>query len=170
MERPGKNEYHSFYDGYINLVPKGDLINILENQNVQFCEFMAKVNNERGNYKYDKDKWTLKEVIGHIVDTEMIFLSRALRISRDDKTELPGFDQNEYVKNSNFQELSLSGLVEQFYHVRKATTAILSNFSKEMWSKMGNANGSNVTVRAIGYIIAGHVIHHMKIINSKYLN
>ena len=170
MERPSQKEYAAYYNGYISLVPNGNLLQILEKQNEQFCEFLAQVDEHKADFRYAKNKWSIKEVIGHIIDVELVFLYRALRISRKDKTNIPGFDQDNYVTNSTFSDVSLSDLVEQFYNLRKTSIAILSSFSDKMWKQKGKANSQTVSVRALGYIMAGHVIHHMKVIHTKYLN
>ncbi|MCB0284213.1 MAG: DinB family protein [Calditrichaeota bacterium] len=169
MQRPAKKEYAAYYQGYIDAVPNGDLLVIMEKQNTQLCEFFAHVNEEKANYRYAEGKWTLKEVLGHVVDVELIFLNRALRISRGDKQNIPGFEQEDYVANSNFSNLTLDEIVEQFYLIRKSSVAIFKSLSEKMWGLSGVANNQKVTVRAIAYIMAGHVIHHMKIIAGKYL-
>ncbi len=169
MKRPAATEYADYYQSYIDLVPKGDILKIFEKQNDQFCAFLAQVNEEKAGFRYAKGKWSIKEVIAHLIDVELVFMYRALRFSRNDSTELPGFKQNDYIKNSDQSHLTLSELVEQFYHMRKASHALLSSFSKDMWSKQGKANGHPASVRAIAHIMVGHVIHHMQVIHTKYL-
>ena len=169
MKRPAKEEYAAYYKGYIDSVPQGDLLEIMDKQNTQFCEFFAHVNEEKAAYRYAKGKWTLKEVLGHIIDLELVFLYRAICISRKESQDLPGFEQEDYIKNSNYSKMTLNELVEQFYLVRKSSVAMFKSFSPKMWALSGIANNHRVSVRALAYIMTGHVIHHMKIINSKYL-
>lgn len=169
MDRPAQNEYASFYQKYIDLVPKGNILKTMEKQNEQFCEFLAKVSEKKADYRYEKDKWSIREVIGHMIDTEHIFLYRALRFSRNDKHELAGFEQDDYIANSNYPKQSLTDLVEQFYLLRKTTVSFYKSLSKSMWTSKGKASGQDVTVRALAFIIVGHVIHHMQIIHKRYL-
>ncbi|KAA3610380.1 MAG: DinB family protein [Calditrichaeota bacterium] len=170
MERPASTEYAKYYQGYIDLVPNGDILQILEKQNDQFCEFLAQVDEEKANYRYAEGKWSIKQVIAHLIDVELVFMYRALRISRKDSTPIPGFEQDDYIKNSDQSHLTLSELVEQFYHMRKASIALLRSFSPDMWQNIGTANGFPASVRAIAHVMIGHVIHHMKVIHSKYLS
>ncbi len=169
MERPAPKEYAKYYQSYIELVPSGNILEIFEKQNAQFCEFLAQVNEDKANYCYAKGKWSIKEVIAHLIDVELVFMYRALRFSRKDSTNLPGFEQDDYIKNSDLSHLTLSELVEQFYHMRKASCALFKSFSQKMWSNNGTANGEPASVNAIAHIMIGHVIHHMKVIHSKYL-
>ena len=134
MERPAPKEYAKYYKGYIDLVPKGDILQIFEKQNDQFCEFLAQVNEQKANHRYAKGKWSIKEVIAHIIDVELVFMYRALRFSRKDKTNLPGFEQDDYIKNSDQSHLTLSELVEQFYHMRKASHALFVSFTEDSFT------------------------------------
>jgi len=169
MERPAPKEYAKYYQGYVGLVPNGNILQIFEKQNDQFCEFLAQVDEKKANYRYAKGKWSIKEVIAHLIDVELVFMYRALRFSRKDTAKLPGFEQDDYIKNSDQSHLTLSELVEQFYHMRKASFALFSSFSDDMWLREGSANGDQASVRAIAHIMVGHVIHHMKVIHTKYL-
>ena len=170
MEHPAENEYPAFYQKYVSLIPNGNILQMMEKQNEQFCEFLATVSEDKANYSYEKGKWSVKEVIGHLIDVELAFLYRAWRFSRNDKAKLHGFEQDDFIANSDFSKLTLSELVEQFYHMRKAAIPMFSSFTDEMWSRKGTANGGSFTVKSIAYIMVGHVIHHMKMIHSKYLN
>ena len=169
MERPAESEYAPYYKKYVSLISKGNILQVMEKQNEQFCEFLAQFDEERANYRYAKGKWSIKEVIAHLIDVELVFLYRALRFSRNDKASLHGFEQDEFIANGDFSKLTLSELVEQFYHMRKATIPMFSAFTDEMWSRKGTASNNSFTVRAIAYIMAGHVIHHMRVIHQKYM-
>jgi len=169
VTRPQKGEYATYYQSYIDLVPKGDLIQILDKQNDLFCAYFANVPEDKADYRYEKGKWSIKEVVGHINDTEMVFLYRLMRFSRKDFTALPGFDQDNYIKASNYGGQALTTLVEQFYLQRKLAIHFLTSLSTAMWKRKGEANGEKMSVRAAAYIMAGHVIHHMQIIQKRYI-
>jgi len=169
MNRPNENEYPVYYSNYINLVEDDDIISVLENQIDFVKEFFINISEEKSNFRYAEGKWTIKEVFGHVIDTERIFAYRALRISRNDKTPLPGYDQDLFVKNSNFKNVSLQNLVDEFISVRKSNLKMFENFSSEMWLNIGTANEKLISVRAIAFILAGHLLHHLKVIEQKYL-
>lgn len=169
MNRPNENEYPVYYSNYINLVEDDNIISVLENQIDFVKEFFINISEEKSNFRYAEGKWTIKEVFGHVIDTERIFAYRALRISRNDKTPLPGYDQDLFVQNSNFKNVSLQNLVDEFISVRKSNLMMFKNFSSEMWLNIGTANENLISVRAIAFILAGHLLHHLKIIEQKYL-
>ncbi len=170
MKKQAIAESNSYYHDYIKQVPDKNIIDVLEQQNQQFCEFMTKIDEDKAGFRYAKGKWTIREIIGHLVETEKVFSYRALCISRGDKTKLPGFDENTYIKNSNYDKLKLTDLVELFYLTRKSSIALFKTFTPKMWAAKGNTNNSNVSVRALAYIIAGHLMHHVQVINKLYLN
>jgi len=169
MKHPAKNEYAPYYQKYVSLIPNGNILEVMEKQNEQFCEFLAQFDEERANHRYAKGKWSIKEVIAHLIDVELVFMYRALRFSRNDKASLHGFEQDEFIANGDFSNLTMSELVEQFYHMRKAAIPMFSSFTDKMWSRKGTASDSSFTVRAIAYIMVGHVIHHMRVIHQKYM-
>jgi hypothetical protein len=121
-----------------------------------------------GDYRYAPGKWSAKEVLGHVCDTERIFAYRALRIARADATPLEGFEQDDYVRNGPFAKLALSDMVEDFIAVRRATLSLLRNLDEAAWSRRGVANKNEVSVRGLAYIIAGHELHHRSILKEKY--
>lgn len=167
--KPNSSEYAAYYERYVSLVPNGPILEILEKQNTQFCEFMAQVNEEKADFRYEKGKWSVKEVISHIIDVETTFFYRAFAISRNEQTNLPGFDHDAYVNKTDLSHISLSELIEQFFTIRKAALTLFSGFTQSMWAYEGQANTSPVSTRAVAWIMAGHVIHHMKIIHKHYL-
>jgi len=169
MGRPQEKEYPEYFKRYIDLVPKGDIVQIFAKQNDQFCEFLAQVTEEKADFRYAKGKWNIKEIITHLIDVELIFMYRSLRFSRNDNTNLHGFDHDHFIKYSKQSHLTLSELVEQFYHMRKASHALISSFTSGMWKNSGTANGQKASVNALAYFMIGHVIHHMKVIHQKYL-
>lgn len=124
---------------------------------------------EKQNYRYAEGKWTPKDILLHLVDAERIFAYRALRIARNDKTALPGFEENDYVIEAKAEERSMSSLLEEYSEVRKATISLFLNFGEEVLKRLGEASNCSVSVRAIGYIILGHEKHHVDVIFERYL-
>jgi hypothetical protein len=166
--RPGPTEYAGFYEKYIALVPGTDIVSILEAQRLQMAQLFAARSERDGNFRYAGDKWTVKEVLGHITDSERIFAYRALRIARADQTPLSGFEQDDYVRAGAFGERSLVDLAEEFALVRSATSALFRSLSEDAWLRRGTANKNEVTVRALAFIIAGHELHHREILKERY--
>ncbi len=166
-----KNEYASFYETYISIVYKADksLVENLQNSLIKLFKIFAELPEEKQNYAYAEGKWTIKELLLHMIDTERIMAYRALRISRNEKVNLPGFDENEYVINSNADEIPFIDLLKEFSLVRKTTIAMFKGFNDEMLLRIGNASDSPISVRALGYILTGHVLHHLKIVEERYL-
>lgn len=167
--RPLPGEYAPYYDRYISLVRGNDILAALDEQRRQTLLLLSGRTEEEGNFRYGPDKWSLKEVLGHINDTERIFTYRALRISRNDQTNIEGFEQDDYVKFGPFARRSLEDLVEDYIAVRRATLTLFRNLDEEAWTRRGVANKNEVTVRALAYTIAGHELHHRKILEEKYL-
>lgn len=168
MVRPGPGEYAPFYETYVSKVQGGDVIAQLESQRLQTAQFFAASTERDGNFRYAPGKWSIKEVVGHLSDSERVFGYRAMRIGRGDQTALPGFEQEDYVKNGNFGEQSLADLVSEFGLVRAATLALLRSFNAEAWGRRGIASDNPVTVRALAFIIAGHELHHRGILKERY--
>src|SRR5262249_48679154 len=127
------------------------------------------VSPERADFRYAPGKWSIKEVVGHVIDTERIFSYRALRFARNDKTPLPGFEQDDYMPYTNFAQRELSDLAREFEHVRQATLFLFRNLDAAAWERRGTASGGELTVRAMAYVTAGHEIHHRTILQTKYL-
>jgi hypothetical protein len=168
MKRPEPTEYADFYANYISKVPGSDVLRVLESQRLQMLQLFAGRSERDGSFRYAPGKWTVKEVLGHITDTERIFTYRALRIARDDQTPLPGFEQDEFVRNGGFGERTLADLAEEFGMVRNASVALFRSFQKEAWPRRGVASEKEVTVRAMAFITAGHQIHHRLILEERY--
>jgi len=167
--RPQPGEYAPYYEKYVALVPGNDILSVLEGQGLLTTQLLGARSEREGNFRYAPDKWTVKQVVGHVSDAERIFAYRALRISRGDTTPLEGFEQDPYVKNGGFSERSLADLAEEFAHVRNATLALLRSFDGAAWERRGTASKNEVTVRALAYIIAGHELHHRRILEENYL-
>jgi hypothetical protein len=168
IARPQSGEYAPYYDRYISLVPGENILDTLDQQRRQTMMLLCGRDDEDGDFRYAPDKWSAKEVLGHVCDTERIFAYRALRISRADATPVEGFEQDAYVRNGPFAQRPLADLVEDFIAVRRATLSLLRNLDEVAWSRRGLANKNEVTVRALAYIIAGHELHHRKILEEKY--
>lgn len=164
-------EYAPFYQTYITAITdsgKGIVANLQDTLD----ELLLQLNclpKEKENYAYADGKWTIKELLQHIIDTERIFAYRALRIARKDKTPLPGFEQNDYVDNCNASYRDFSVMLEEFALVRRATILLFKSFTDEMLLQQGEMSGNAVTVRALGYICSGHLKHHINIINERYI-
>ncbi|MFL5765499.1 MAG: DinB family protein [Bacteroidia bacterium] len=170
MKRPEPTEYFEFYAGYISKVDGRNIIREMQEQLLELQELVSLIPEEKENYAYAEGKWTVKEVIGHIIDTERIMAYRALRISRKDKTKITGFDENFYVSNSNFRSRSLYDLAHEFSLVREGNVAMIKGFSEEMLNQIGVANDKDISVRALIFIMIGHVAHHLDVIRERYLN
>ncbi len=172
--RPQPGEYAPYHDRYISLVhhnetPGNDILAALEDQRRQMVLLLCGRTEADGDLRYAPDKWSLKEVLGHINDTERIMSYRALRISRGDATPIEGYEQDDYVRNGPFTGLPLADLIEDYIAVRRATVSLFRNLDEAAWSRRGVANKTEVTVRALAYIIAGHELHHRRILEEKYL-
>jgi hypothetical protein len=172
--RPQPGEYAPYYDRYISLVhhnetPANEVLAALEDQRRQMLLLLCGRTEADGDLRYAPDKWSLKEVLGHVNDTERIMSYRALRISRGDATPIEGYEQDDYVRNGPFARLPLADLIEDYIAVRRATVSLFRNLDEPAWTRRGVANKNEVTVRALAYIIAGHELHHRRIIEEKYL-
>jgi len=170
--RPQPGEYAPYYDRYISLIvqqaPGEDILDTLDQQRRQTMLLLCSRDDEDGDYRYAPGKWSAKEVLGHVCDTERIFAYRALRIARADATPLAGFEQDDYVRYGPFAHRPLADLVEDFIAVRRATLSLLRNLDEPAWMRRGIANESELSVRALAYIIAGHELHHRRILEEKY--
>jgi len=170
LERPEPGEYAPYYEKYIALVPGRDVTSALETQRVQTMQMFAGRSERDGNFRYAADKWTVKEVLGHLSDSERIFVYRALRIARGDQTPLSGFEQDDYVRSGGFNERPLASLVEEFANVRGASLGLFRSLSPEVWLRRGTANKNEVSVRALAFITAGHELHHRQILEERYFS
>jgi uncharacterized damage-inducible protein DinB len=168
IARPQPGEYAPYYERYISLVQGENILDTLDQQRRQTMLLLSCRDEEDGDFRYAPDKWSAKEVLGHVCDTERIFAYHALRIARADATPLEGFEQDDYVLNGPFAQRPLSDLVEDFIAVRRATLSLLRDLDETAWSRRGVANKNEVTVRALAYIIAGHELHHRRILEEKY--
>lgn len=166
--RPVKNEYDPYYERYISLVSEEDILIALDQQLSETLILLRGASEQHGSFRYETNKWSVKEVLGHLIDTERIMSYRALCIARADRTSLPGFEQDDYVKNGNFDSRSVSSLAREFEQVRRATISLFRNLDPQAWERRGKANNVEITVRALAYIIAGHELHHKAILKDRY--
>jgi hypothetical protein len=167
MSRPEPTEHAPYYARYIALVPEGDIVTTLANQLAESLPFLRGITEAQGKTRHAPYTWSVKEVVGHLTDTERIFGYRAMRFARNDQTPLPGFEENDYVRNAHFDACSLKGLVDEFEAVRRSHLAFFGNLSEEAWARSGLANNNGVSVRAIAFIMAGHELHHVNILRKR---
>lgn len=167
--KPDPSEYLPYYGRYIALVSEGDVLGTLEAQMADTQALLRGVPASMSTYRYAPGKWSVNEMLGHMVDSERIFAARALRFARADTTPLPGFEQDDYVRNASFDACPLSELAAELDTVRRSTIFLFRHLTEEAWQRSGVANNANVSVRALAYIIAGHELHHRGILKSRYL-
>jgi hypothetical protein len=167
--RPARDEYAPDYEGYVSLVPAGDVVDALERQIEGTLALLRSVPEGRANDAYEPGKWSVKELVGHLTDSERVFTYRALRVARGDRTPLPGYEQDDYVRAADFNARSLADIASDFERVRAATVSLFRSFDAEAWRRRGIANDNEVSARALAYIIAGHELHHINILRERYL-
>jgi DinB family protein len=167
MHKPLDTEYDPFYKTYIDLIEDGDILMTLARQ-ADYCAHNFETFADRGDHRYAENKWTVKQLLQHIIDVERILSYRIVRISRRDKTLMSGFDENAYADATPVDHRTVEDLIADFMSVRSATFALLKGLSPEQWTLSGTANGSEISVRALAYIIAGHCVHHIAILEDRY--
>lgn len=166
--RPDRSEYSSYFSRYIDLV-QGDVIVTLETDLDRSLEFYSGIAEEHGGFRYAEGKWSIKEVLGHVMDTERVFAYRALRFGRSDPAVLTSMDQDVMMTGATFNSTSLRALCEEFAVVRHSTLHLFRNFQPDAWSRVGSTGENHMSVRALAFIIAGHDIHHRDVVRSRYL-
>ena len=167
---PEISEYAPYYSRYITLVKSDDIVGTLQKQVHTTQALLSSLSEAQANFRYAPDKWTIKQVLGHLIDSERIFAYRALRIARADQIPMEGFEQDDYVRSGNFETRTMSDLLEEYETVRAATLTLFRNLDPAAWSRRGVANNNEITVRAAAYIIAGHELHHVQIVKDRYLS
>ncbi|MFT5166695.1 MAG: putative damage-inducible protein DinB [Saprospiraceae bacterium] len=170
LMRPADQESHDYFKLYINQVSGDDFVQTLKESLASTLELLKNLEDSKWDFKYAEGKWSIKEVMIHVMDTERIFAYRALRISRNDMTSLSGFEQNDYAPYYDVDNRSIKSILKEFKAVRKASIAMFKNFNDEMLARIGTASDHAVSARALGFMIAGHEIHHIKIIKERYLD
>jgi uncharacterized damage-inducible protein DinB len=164
-----ENEYSAFNATYIKALENVELFEELEISLHDFIKFVQNISLDKFDYRYAEDKWTIKDIIQHIIDAERIFAYRALRISRNDKTPLPGFEENDYVENTNANSRSIQELLTEFSAVRHSNLLLFKSFSEEQLTRIGISSNHPISVRALGFLIIGHQKHHQRIFQERYL-
>ncbi len=167
--RPQLGEYASYFEGYVSLVPDGDVVELLSRQIEETTGLLRSLPESRGSHRYEPGKWSVKELIGHMSDTERVFAYRALCIARGDTAPLPGMDQDIYVAGANFDARTLADLTDEFEQVRRASLALLRPMDETAWLRRGTANNNPFSVRALAYVCAGHELHHLQVLRNRYL-
>ena len=168
--RPAPDEFAPYYGRYIDKVPDGDIVATLRNQVGETLRTLRAIPDVKAGHRYAPDKWSIREVVGHMSDTERIFTYRALRIARGDETPLPGFDENAFVSRARLDDRSFAGLIDEYTAVRAASVALFDSLFPEEWTRRGIASDKGVSVRALAWITAGHEIHHLGILRERYLS
>lgn len=168
MRRPTEAEYATFYAGYVGLVPESDILAVLEPQVEEIRRFLAPVSAEKETYRYAEGKWSIRQVLGHLVDGERIFGHRAFCISRGEEAALPSFDEKQYVDGARSEEVPLRELVDELALVRQANLAVLRRLDEREWGQVGTASGKPVSVRALAWVMAGHPRHHLQVLRERY--
>ncbi len=166
LTRPDRSEYAEYYKNYIARVPEGPVLDFLAKQLEDYRQLLAGVSDEAANAAPALGKWSIKQVLGHLCDAERVQAYRALRFARGDATELPGFEQDDYVREAHSNSRSLDDLLAEFESIRKATIALFGSLPDEAETRVGIANGNPVTVRALAYIAAGHTQHHFEALKA----
>jgi uncharacterized damage-inducible protein DinB len=170
IAKPQEGEFPPYANMYIRLMPDdGLLLKHLRDNFIAMKQLILSLPEEKMNYRYAENKWTIKEILVHIIDDERIYAYRALRFARNDKTELPGFEQDDYVSLSGASERSIENIFEEYESVRRSTIALFNGLPEDSFLRMGTANSNKATVRAMAYHLAGHELHHLNIIREKYL-
>src|SRR6185436_4599773 len=168
MNRPLETEYAPYYGSYIDQVSESDILPVLRSQIDELDVLLDRVTPEHETYRYAEGKWSIREIVGHLIDGERVFGYRALCIARGDMRSLPGFDQDEYMADAPYDRIDLEDLLSEFRLVRLSNIAMFRNFDEAAWARMGTANSAPITVRALAFIMAGHLRHHMGVLRERY--
>ena len=163
------SEYRDSYKSYIQMAPDIDIADSLLETHRQTLSFFESLQDDKLEYRYAEGKWTPKEILQHLMDTERIFAYRALRIARNDATHIPGFEQDDYITPSKANQRSIQDLLEEYKTIRHASIGLFKSFDEEMWQRVGTASGSPMSARAAASLIPGHELHHVAVIKERYL-
>ena len=166
--QPLESEYAPYYQGYIGRVTEQEILPVLRSQLDALDVLLGRVTPERETYRYAEGKWSVREIVGHLIDAERVFGHRAFCIARGDRNNMPGFDQNEYIATAPYDRIDLEDLLSEFRLVRLSNIAMLRTLDDESWMRIGTANDNQVSVRALAFIMAGHVRHHMEVLRERY--
>ncbi|HXC16230.1 MAG TPA: DinB family protein [Holophagaceae bacterium] len=167
--RPDVSEYTPNYTTYISEAPEGGIVTVLRQQGSEILGMLSALPESMGGHRYAPGKWSIRELVGHLNDAERSFSHRAFRFSRGDGSPMPGFDEDAYIAASNYDVRTLADLTEEFGHLRAATSADFMHLTPEAWDRHGIANGKEISVRALAFVIAGHAQHHLNVLRERYL-
>jgi len=166
--KPQPNEYAPYFERYIGLVSEDDIVAAMERQTQETAAVLASIGEEKSAFRYAPEKWSIKQVVGHVTDAERVFSYRLLCIARGESQSLPGFDENDYMRGSNFDDLPFAEIVDGLAAVRRATLSLLRGLSDEAWTRIGVANQNKTSARAIAYTLLGHERHHLRVLRERY--
>lgn len=169
MFQLNENDYAAYYRPYLEGLPSDNIIDFLEDQKEEIMRFLQSISGDKWNHAYAPGKWTVKEVIGHVVDTEIIYGYRALSFARGEQQALPGFDENDYVRSGKFAYQDIQEIIPVFLRARELNVVLFRSIPEDDWNNVGIANGNKTKAGAIPYLVAGHARHHMRIIKERYL-
>ena len=170
MNRPAESEYPREFKSYIDEVSENDILPVMRSQMDELDVLLERVEPERETYRYAEGKWSIREIVGHLIDGERVFGFRAFCIARGERQNLPGFEQDDYLATAPYHQIDLEDLLSELRLVRLGNIAMLRTLDEEAWSRIGTANENQVSVRAIAFGMAGHVRHHMKVLRERYLS
>ena len=165
--RPQPNEHHPYFSTYIDLVPEESVIPVLRDQFQEVQNMLGGLDSDTVSILHPPYTWTLLQVLGHCIDTERVFAYRICRFAVSDATELPGFDQDDFVANTDFSQVTMAALLDEFKGLRDSNIRMLERYSPEVWNRQGTADGNSLSVRAAAFILAGHIRHHLRIIKKR---
>jgi hypothetical protein len=168
IDRPAPSEYSRFFERYISLVPTTDIVAELDHQRAATAAVIGQVAEDRAGFRYAPGKWSIREVLGHVIDAERVFGWRALCVARGDPQPLPGFEENDYAASAGHDQCRLASLGEEFDGLRRSHVLMLRHLPDPAWLRVGNANGNPVSVRALAYILVGHLRHHLSVLEQRY--
>ena len=169
ISKPEATEHDPYFSRYIDLVKSNDILKTLPIQIEGSLALLRSIPSSKSHYRYAPGKWSVNEVAGHLLDAERVFAYRAMTIARNDQVSLPGFEQDDWIRGASFDSCALAELVSEFECVRRANIYLFQHLSAEAWMRRGKANNVVTSVRALAYIIAGHELHHIQILKTKYL-
>jgi len=170
LSKPDKDEYAPYYQKYVGLLPDADIVSTLGQQLDATRLLLGSIDEAQAGSRYAPDKWSIKELVGHLIDTERVFAYRAMRFARHDHAPLSGFEQDDYVLHGAFDLRTLADLAAEFEHLRRSNIHFFQGLSDEAWERRGTANDAEVSVRALAHIMAGHELHHVEILKTRYLS
>lgn len=170
INKPEQSEYNTYYQKYIEALPQNGILEFLKSKTADFKNLLSGLSEEQLDYAYQSGKWTIRQSIIHVIDTEQIFAYRLLSIIRGEKQSLIGFDQDEYVENADIAHYNKTQLINQFSALRQYHDILFANVSESDWEKTISLMGQNTSARAIIYIITGHLVHHIQLLKDRYLN